>query len=160
MIRPRLALLTLVVVVGGARPAFADFTAFLGLNTTPETRRVQGFGVGAGLLLVGFEVEYASSPEQMEDLAPSLRTGMANGLVQTPFMILGIQPYFTAGGGVYRERLGELRETGFVFNTGGGAKVARAGPLRLRFDYRLLNLRGDALHTRVHRIYAGLNLKF
>jgi opacity protein-like surface antigen len=155
-----LALLTLAVLVCGARPAFADFTAFLGLNTTPDSRRAQGFAVGAGLLLVGFEFEYASSPEDENDLSPSLRTGMANGLLQTPFMIFGVQPYFTAGAGIYRERLFEFSETGFGLNTGGGVKVALAGPLRLRFDYRLLNLRGEALHSRVHRVYAGVNLKF
>ena len=160
MSRVRLAMVTLAVILGGARPAFADFTAFLGLNTTPESRRVQGFAAGAGLLLVGFEFEYANSAEDEEDFAPALRTGMGNGLIQTPFMILGVQPYFTVGAGVYRERLGDFSETGFVVNTGGGAKVALAGPLRLRFDYRLLNLRGDALHSRVHRIYAGVNLKF
>jgi len=38
--------------------------------------------------------------------------------------------------------------------------VTLTGPLRLRFDYRLFNLRGDPLYPKVHRFYAGVNLAF
>ena len=34
------------------------------------------------------------------------------------------------------------------------------GPLRLRLDYRLFNLRGDPLYSTMHRFYGGLNLAF
>jgi hypothetical protein len=161
----RVALLT-ALLLASAAPAFADATLFIGANTTPVNRRAQGFAVGAGLLLLGFEFEYAATREVEPeadgsvDLAPALKTGMFNGLIQTPFAIFGLQPYATAGGGIYRERLGVSEETGFVVNTGAGVKVNLAGPLRLRLDYRVLQLTGGALYETAHRVYAGLNLKF
>src|SRR5688572_14063322 len=88
-------------------PAFADLTLFLGINGTPSKRQVRGFSGGIGLVIVAFEFEYASTSEDLEELAPSLKTYMFNGLLQTPFAIGGFQPYGTVGGGVYRERLGE-----------------------------------------------------
>jgi opacity protein-like surface antigen len=145
--------------------AFADLTAFLGVNGTPSSRSVKGFAAGAGVLIVGFEFEYANSNEDLSDLtelAPALRTFMFNGLVQTPFAIAGFQPYATAGGGVYHETLSapDISETNFGANVGGGVKMNLAGPLRLRFDYRVLSLKGHALHPTVQRFYAGVNLKF
>ena len=113
-----------------------------------------------GLLIVSFEFEYASTSNDVESIAPSLKTGVGNVLLQTPMMIHGFQPYFTIGGGVYRETLGAHSDTGMSTNTGGGVKVALAGPLRLRVDYRLFRLGSGALYSPAHRIYAGLNLKF
>ena len=144
----------------GSTHAFADITGFIGTNTTPENRRATGFAVGGGLLVVGFEFEYAASPESTKDNAPALNSGMGNVLLQTPFMVLGFQPYFTTGGGIYHETLGTHSQTGFGLNTGGGVKISLAGPVRLRLDYRILNLGGEALNSPVHRFYAGLNLKF
>src|SRR3954469_5246024 len=94
-------------VAAAAAPARADATLFLGVNATPESRRVQGFSVGAGLLVVAVEFEYASTPESKGPLAtsPSLKTGSGNLLLQTPFAIFGFQPYFTFGGGFYSESL-------------------------------------------------------
>jgi opacity protein-like surface antigen len=144
--------------------AHADLTGFLGLTTTPSNRRLEGFAVGAGLLVVGFEFEYAHTHEDLTSsaLAPELRTFMFNGMVQTPFAIAGFQPYATVGGGVYRERLSvpDESETSFGTNVGGGAKINLAGPLRLRVDYRVFKLRGTPLHSTVQRLYAGVNLKF
>jgi hypothetical protein len=85
---------------------------------------------------------------------------MGNVLLQTPFAIVGLQPYLTTGGGAYRETLGTREETQFAFNTGGGVKVSLIGPLRARLDYRVFKLHGEPLHDVVHRIYAGINLKF
>jgi hypothetical protein len=141
-------------------PAAADITAFLGVNPTPSTRPVRGFGLGFGLLIVGFEFEYAESGEDLDELAPKLRTFMGNGLLQTPFPIAGMQLYATAGGGVYRESLASASETHVGVNVGGGVKVTLAGPLRLRLDYRIFTLQGDPRHARPQRFYAGLNLKF
>ena len=112
------------------------------------------------LLVVGFEVEYSATSEEFERAAPSLRTGMANVFVQTPVAIAGFQPYFTAGGGGYRERLGADDETNLAVNTGGGVKISLAGPLRARIDYRVMRLHGQPLHPRAHRLYAGLNVRF
>jgi hypothetical protein len=140
--------------------AFADFTAFLGINPTPTNRPVRGFSVGGGLVIVGFEFEYASSSEDEDELSPRLRTFMGNGLLQTPFPIAGMQFYATAGGGVYRETLLEDSETHVGINVGGGVKMSLAGPLRLRLDYRVFTLQGEPRHARPQRFYAGLNLKF
>ncbi len=138
-----------------ATPARADITAFIGANT-----KVRGGALGFGLLIVGFELEYAFTPDEPAASAPSLKTGMGNLVLQTPVAILGFQPYFTTGGGFYQEELGARSDTGFGVNTGGGVKVSLAGPIRLRVDYRVFKLGSGALNSPSHRIYAGLNLKF
>jgi hypothetical protein len=143
-----------------ATPAFADATAFIGTTTTPDNRAARGVAIGVGLLIVGFEFEYASTSEAEDGAAPSLRTGMGNVLLQTPFPIAGLQFYITTGAGGYRERLGDRQETHLGFNTGGGVKISLLGPIRARLDYRVFNLRGEPLHATVHRVYAGLNLAF
>ena len=141
--------------------ASADVTAFLGVNPTPNNRTVTGVSAGIGLLIVGFEFEYADTREDVAKLAPGLRTYMFNGLLQTPFPIGGMQFYGTAGGGVFRETLDEDPETNVGINVGGGVKMNLAGPLRLRLDYRVFTLRGsDVRHSKPQRFYAGINLKF
>jgi hypothetical protein len=135
-------------------------TAFLGANTTPSNRMVKGIAAGAGLLIVAFEFEYATTNEDVAARAPGLRTYMFNGLAQTPIPIGGMQFYATAGGGLYRETLSTVSETSFGMNIGGGVKVSLLGPLRLRLDYRVFTLKGTPLHPRPQRFYAGLNLKF
>jgi hypothetical protein len=142
-------------------PALADATLFLGTGTSPDSRPVVGGAVGAGLLVVGFEFEYAATREDLEVAAPSLHTFMGNVLVQTPVPVGGVQFYGTVGGGLYRERLGEAaRETHLGTNLGGGVKIGLAGPLRIRLDYRVFVLRGNPLYDTPSRFYAGLNLKF
>jgi opacity protein-like surface antigen len=151
-----------IALTAMATPALADATLFLGVNTTPASRLTKGAALGFGLALFGLEFEYASTSESEGDAAPSLTTGMANGLLQFPVPIFGVQPYVTAGAGLYHEELDALGDgdTDFGVNIGGGAKVSLAGPLRLRLDYRVLRLRSGALHTPAHRFYAGLNLGF
>ena len=151
----------LLLVLACSAPAYADVTLFIGSTTTPANRPAKGLAIGVGLLIVGFEFEYADTSENLEERAPSLRTGMGNVLVQTPFPVAGMQFYFTTGGGVYRERLGDvLQETHVGVNTGGGVKVTLLGPIRARLDYRIFKLRGEPLYSTVHRVYAGLNLAF
>ncbi|HJR59164.1 MAG TPA: outer membrane beta-barrel protein [Vicinamibacterales bacterium] len=141
--------------------ASADLTAFLGVNPTPSNRVVTGLSGGVGLLIVGFEFEYANTREDLDELAPGLKTYMFNGLLQTPVPIAGMQFYATAGGGAFRETLNEETETNVGINVGGGVKMNLAGPLRLRLDYRVFTLRGgDVRHSKPQRFYAGLNLKF
>ena len=160
MNRIRVPLLLMVMLVSSAAPASADVTAFVGANTTPANRHVRGFAVGGGLLLLGIEFEYASTPEDLGAPAHSLRTGMGNVMLQTPFAILGVQPYVTAGAGLYREVSGTRVQTGAGLNSGGGVKIPLIGPLRLRVDYRIFRLGRDARHSPAHRVYAGLNLTF
>jgi hypothetical protein len=150
----------LAAVVLAPSVAAADITAFLGVNPTPSNRPVRGFSIGAGLLVVGFEFEYASSSEDPSEAAPRLRTYMGNGLIQTPIPIAGMQFYATAGAGAYRESFGEESETHVGVNVGGGVKMSLLGPLRLRLDYRIFTLQGDPRHPKPQRFYAGLNLKF
>jgi hypothetical protein len=155
--------LALPLVLMWSTPTRADATVFIGANTTPDSRRVNGVSVGAGLLLFAFEFEYANTTQSDDSpgtAAPGLRTGMANLLLQAPFSIFGVQPYVTAGGGLYRETLSRHEETGFAPNIGGGVKISLLGPLRLRIDYRAFRLGNGALYSPAHRIYAGLNLKF
>jgi hypothetical protein len=140
--------------------AAADITAFIGVTPTPENRAVRGVSFGFGLLIIGFEFEYANVVEDLDGALPSLQTGSGNLLVQTPVEFSGIQLYATTGGGLYRERLLTRQETHFSTNVGGGAKIRLAGPLRLRLDYRLFRLQGRPLHTTYQRVYAGVNLGF
>jgi hypothetical protein len=162
----RHAFAALLLLLLTAAPALADATVFIGSTTTPVNRAARGVAIGVGLLVVGFEFEYASTGESEEDGAPSLRTGMGNVLLQTPFPVAGLQFYVTAGGGGYRERIDGggseplHQETHIGINTGGGVKVSLLGPIRARLDYRLFKLRGEPRHSTVHRVYAGLNLAF
>jgi opacity protein-like surface antigen len=152
--------LALVMLAFASTQARADITAFIGANTTPTNRQVRGAAIGFGLLVVGVELEYAYTPDDLATAAPSLKTGTGNVILQTPVAIMGFQPYFTTGAGIYQEELGAHSDTGFAFDTGGGVKVTLAGPIRLRVDYRLFKLGSGALYSPTHRFYAGLNLKF
>jgi hypothetical protein len=154
-----LAIAALALVCWTPRPASADATLFLGTTTSPSHRTVRGFAVGVSLLVIGFEFELANTSEDVVELAPSLRTTSGNVFVQT-FNLSGFQLYATTGLGVYRERLGSDQETSLLINNGGGVKITVAGPLRARVDYRIFNLRGTPQHSKVQRVYAGLNLAF
>jgi hypothetical protein len=152
--------LTLCVLTVTAVPASADITAFIGTATSPNNRPLWGAAFGVGLLIVGFEFEYANVVEDVPTGSPSLRTGMGNVLLQTPGPIMGFQPYFTTGGGVYRELFGTVSNTDIGMNNGGGVKINVLGPLRVRLDYRVFTLRGSPRASPVHRLYAGANLNF
>jgi hypothetical protein len=160
MRRIRAAAIAALLTLAAAAPARADATAFIGANTTPANRSVRGFSVGTGLLVLGFEIEYARTTDDDTVAAPSLMTGTGNILIQTPGAFFGFQPYLTAGAGMYRERLGTHQDTSVLTSTGGGVKVTLVGPVRLRVDYRVMKLGSGALYSPAHRVYAGLNLKF
>jgi opacity protein-like surface antigen len=160
MRRVFVGLFVLVLLLCVAAPADADLTAFIGTNATPSNRPVKGFGVGLSLLVLGFEFEYSDTAEDEAAGAPGLRTGMFNLLVQTPFGISGLQFYGTVGGGLFQERGSGLEETNAGGNAGVGVKIAVAGPIRMRLDYRVFTLRGAPQHDTHQRLYAGLNLGF
>jgi hypothetical protein len=149
-----------LVVLGFPARAAADITGFIGISPTPDNRAVRGVALGLGVLILGFEFEYARAVEDATEALPGLQTGSGNLLVQTPLEVAGFQLYGTIGGGMYREQLLAHRETHFTTNLGGGAKIRLAGPLRLRLDYRLFKLQGRPLHSTYHRFYAGANLGF
>jgi hypothetical protein len=155
--------LVLAAFLFAPTPAVADATAFIGVHTNPERQAVRGFAGGFSVLIVGFEGEYAQAGEDESAGVPSLLTVSGNVFVQTPIPVFGTRFYLTTGAGVYREKVDAVahQETNMVFNTGGGAKITLAGPLRLRLDYRVLKLRGEPLRpSAVHRLYAGINLGF
>lgn len=149
--------LALVIVAVSATPARADITAFLGLTPTGGNHAVKGIGVGVGLLIVGFEFEFAQTSQDDVEQLPGLKTYSGNILVQTP---TDVQLYATTGVEGYRENLGSFQETYFGTNIGGGVKIKLAGPLRVRFDYRVFKLQGEPIHDVYQRFYAGANLKF
>ncbi len=149
----------LLLVMLTPLPARADATLFLGMTTTPTQRAVRGFAVGMSLLVIGAEFEYGNTSEDLTEGEPSLKTTSGNVFVQT-FNLSGFQLYATTGVGYYRERLGTNGENGFLLNNGGGVKISLAGPLRARVDYRVFNLKGSPLHSKIQRVYAGLNLAF
>lgn len=157
-----LSVLTFALLAASPVPAAADLTAFWGAGFAPKTRTTTGFAVGVSLLVAGFEFEYGRTREDAVEGAPSLTTGMFNGLIQTPTR--GFQLYATAGGGVYRERLdtiqGRTQETSVGTNIGGGVKIGLAGPIRLRVDYRIFRLRGSPIEKTPKRLYAGVNIAF
>ncbi len=160
MITARTAGLTIALAFLTAAPALADATVFIGGNVTPSARVAEGAALGVSFAVLGLEVEYCDTSDDAASHAPALKTGMVNALVQTPFPLLGLQPYATAGGGVYRETLGAHQDTSFGWNIGGGVKLTLLGPLRLRADYRLFRLGSGALNSPAHRVYVGLNLGF
>lgn len=153
---PLLAL-TLCFIAASAAPARADITAFLGLSPTPDNHAVRGISAGISLLVIGFEFEYASLSEERDDQLPGLRTYSGNVVVQTPTRT---QLYATLGAGGYRETLDTRQETHLGVNVGGGVKIPLVGPLRVRFDYRIFQLRGEPLHSTYQRFYVGGNLAF
>lgn len=159
-----LATLSLLCILAAATPARADVTAFIGVTPTPHNHSVRGFSGGIGLLIVGFEFEYAHVAEDQLEALPSLKTWSGNVLVQTPFDIVGMQLYGTIGAGGYREYLESgtvvFQETNAAINTGGGAKIKLVGPVRVRVDYRVFKLKGNPLNTVYQRFYVGGNLKF
>ena len=150
----------LAALLGAATSAAADVTAFVGTNATPSNRPVRGFGVGLSLLIVGFEFEFADTSADEAAGAPGLRTGMFNLLVQTPFGVSGLQFYGTVGGGLYQETGDGLAGTNGGVNAGAGVKIAVAGPIRVRLDYRVFTLRGSPSGDAQQRLYAGLNIGF
>ena len=141
--------------------ASADVTAFLGTTRTPCQPHGEGpVGRHRTSRRRRSKFEYANTNEDLRQAAPRLRTFMFNGLVQTPIPIAGLQFYGTAGGGGFRETLNAFSETNVGINVGGGVKMSLAGPLRLRFDYRVFTLQGTPLYSQPQRFYAGINLKF
>src|SRR6185503_20198163 len=140
-LRRLLPLLCLALAVS-PRPAFADATLFIGTTNVSDSanasrQTTKGFAIGAGLLVVGIEFEYAQTGADEERLGPSLRTGVGNVDIQKP---------------------------GFTSNTGGGVKISLLGPLKARVDYRIFKLLGDkpspTWRGTVQRLYAGVSLGF
>ena len=149
--------LVLAALLAHPAPAAADVTFFLGFSPTPDYRMTRGIAAGINMAIVGFEFDYSYTGPNEEKGVPSLRTGMMNVMVMTPTKT---QLYVTAGGGFFRESLSGEGTTNFGTNIGGGVKFPIFGPLQVRVDYRIFNLRGGPLESRPQRFYAGVNIPF
>lgn len=139
-------------------PASADGTFFYGYAPKPAGRPARGFALGATMAIVGFEFEYSNIDQVESRSAAGLKTYMFNGLIVSPTS--AVQVYLTAGGGIYNQALGEVSNTGFGTNFGGGIKFTLAGPLRIRLDYRVFAQSGDAIDKTTQRFYGGANVSF
>jgi hypothetical protein len=153
-----IALLALTLLAASATPARADLTGFFGISPTPAKHTTKGFAFGISMVVVGFEFEQAQTAANEAKGAPGVRTTMFNGMLQTPTS--GSQLYLTGGGGWYKETYRDRDDTGVATNVGGGIKIALAGPVRLRLDYRIFNLRNNPLYKNPKRFYAGVSIAF
>lgn len=158
--RPSRLVAAALLVLAAASPARADVTAFVGVSPTPHNHGARGFSVAAVLLILGVEFEYSRISEDEIERLPSLRTWSGNVLVETPVEVAGMKFYATTGTGGYREQQGDAQETHVALNVGGGAKIRLVGPLRVRVDYRVFNLKGAPINSTYQRFYAGGNLAF
>jgi opacity protein-like surface antigen len=156
---PVVAVLTLLILALRPSPASADITAFFGVSPTPATRTTEGVAIGISLIVVGFEFEYGKTKQDDPTASPALTTGMGNLMVMTPTN--KVQLYATTGGGIFHETYRTIGTTNFATNLGGGVKMALAGPIRLRLDYRVFKLNGTStIYKTVQRMYGGLSLSF
>ena len=60
-----LLLLSVVMLLLTVVPASADLTAFLGPHDDAGEPNVKGLAIGTGLVIVGFEFEYAATDEDL-----------------------------------------------------------------------------------------------
>lgn len=150
----------LIMLIGAAKPAAADLTAFVGSTQSLSERTATGVAIGLSLAIIGFEFEYSNTSIDSPRGKAEMKSSMFNLLVQSPFPISRLQFYGTIGGGLYREELGRSRDTGLGSNMGAGVKVSLMEPIRLRLDYRSLRLGKQSSSRTIQRFYAGLTLNF
>jgi hypothetical protein len=177
----RLALLRTIVsctvavcglLLAGARPAMADATVFAGTIATGTQRRVVGGAFGffprATGGVTGFEVEVMRTLGEAARGHYDLDGGGASLIVQWNALSRRVKFFGLGGGGVYSGTIGENDQFGGVFagHAGGGVKVAIAGPLNVRLDYRVYFLSSTIespardIDMRPRRLAAGLALAF
>ena len=100
---------------------------------------------------LGFWLRVQRALKTVPVVGPALRRCL--WYVTTIWFSCDVDPEVEIGPGLYLPH-----PLGIVI--GGGVKIALAGPLRLRVDYRVFKLGTGARFSPSHRIYAGLNLKF
>lgn len=157
-----------VLILAGAVRAHADVTVFVGAMTAGSPRPAIGVAVGRCPSIVGFEIEVARTGSATPTQS-SVGGINANILVQSRYPAHGVQFYGTGGFGLYGETFDGGAGSGEVLakNFGGGVKIKLAGPLRLRWDYRLFLLgdtpdaaRGVTIHKHPQRLSVGLSVAF
>lgn len=148
-----------VLFVAAPSPARADITAFLGASLTPVRQPAAGLAVGFTILVAGVEFEYVRTAENLDEAAPGLQEGSASVFVQTPTG--RVRLYGLLGAGLYREQLaGVTGDTSTSLHAGGGLKIALAGPVGVRLDYRIYTMRGREEDRQRQRVYAGVMIDF
>jgi hypothetical protein len=118
--------------------------------------------------VIGFEVDHMRTLGDQTPSRPRIEWTGASMLVQFHIVPRRLQAYGAVGGGVYTQTLGGDRSAGGgAANAGGGVKIALAGPLKLRLDYRVLFLSDDPdwsleglPYRHPQRVTAGLALAF
>jgi hypothetical protein len=143
-------------------------TVFVGLKM-PTASPAVGVAFGGGGSTVRFEIEGARTLGAATSTHPSAGSLSANILVQSRPSIHGVQFYGTGGFGLYGEGFGGGVGSGEVLakNIGGGARIALAGSLRPRLDYRVYVLgnapdaaSGVILQKHPQRLSVGLSFAF
>lgn len=147
------AALVSLVLTSLAVPARADCTLLFGM-TPPASRPTIGFAFGRlGDSAAGFELEWARRTVRAGE-RPFGSFG-ANVLVRLPIRAHGARLYASVGLGI-SDASGDAGHT----NIGMAAKVALAGQLQLRVDYRLFLFPGEGRNEKVglypHRLAVGL----
>jgi len=145
-------------------PPDVNLTAFVAAAMAPDAHAARGIGVGArpqpGPLSIEFE--YCRGRSDPMTGMPSIVTFAANLMVQVPVR-RRLQLYGTVGVGFYVIQSDlDTSEGNDGPNFGGGVKLALAGPVKLRIDYRAFHLApidGD-YHSNVQRLSLGLVVGF
>src|SRR5690242_15255278 len=83
----RLILAALLLSLLGPASASAYFTAVPGVTCPRAARPSAGVAIGSCVVVIGLELDYASSSEDPVEQASSLLTFVFNGLLQTPSTI-------------------------------------------------------------------------
>ena len=112
-------------------------------SPTPENRTALGFSGGIGLLIVGFEFEYANMTEDDRTRSQGCGPGPATCFCRRRSISGGVSSMGPPAAVPINEELRDQSETNAAANFGGGAKINLVGPLRLRLDYRVFKLQGS-----------------
>jgi len=160
-------LLTLSAAQAAAQPESGlNLTTFAGMAMVPGAHAVLGVAVGVkprDQVPVSLEFEYARTRSDPAGGVPSIASFVGNILIHPSRHPPGLRIYGTIGAGLYVQILNRRSsEANDAWNIGGGIKIALAGPLQLRLDYRsffLAPVTGE-YHSNEHRVYAGITLGY
>lgn len=161
-------ILAVMALTLSAAPAVAQtqesgvsITTLAGVAIAPGPHPATGIAVGLRPQPgpISLEFEYSRSRSGVVGGEPGILTLAGNILVQPSRQRSRFQFYGTFGVGLYALPSGhDVSEPESARNIGGGTKIALAGPLKLRMDYRaflLARLPGET-HSNEHRVYVGI----
>ncbi|MBI3932990.1 MAG: hypothetical protein HY317_06215 [Acidobacteria bacterium] len=156
---PARRILLALALVGAAADARAgDITVFAAKGAPDETW-ARGYGGALSSTwfhVINLEAEAARMPGDAEDASMTAFTGSA--LLAPPLGIL--TPYGGLGFGLFRQSLGDLRDTGTLKALVLGAKLKLGGLVVIKGEYRRYDLSGEPLLPLDSRISAGAGISF